>query len=64
MSGKKWEYAARAAVMTLLSSFGGGSVGLFYTMYVNNGLVSVMDLINAVLGSLVSITGNLYHWKT
>lgn len=57
MSGQKWEYAAKAAVMTLLASFGGGCVGLFYTIYTNSGMVEIMDLINSVLGALVSITG-------
>lgn len=58
VSGKKWEYAAKAAVMTILSSFGGGCVGLFYTLFANKGQVLIMDLINSVLGSLVAVTGD------
>lgn len=29
----KWQYAARAAVMTMLGSFGGGCFGLMYVLY-------------------------------
>ncbi|KAG8316751.1 Ammonium transporter [Homalodisca vitripennis] len=60
VSGQKWQYAARAAVLTMLSSFGGGSVGLFYTLYSNTGHVEIMDLINSVLAALVSITAGCF----
>ncbi|KAE8742660.1 hypothetical protein FOCC_FOCC011789 [Frankliniella occidentalis] len=56
VSGAKWHYSAKAAVMTLLASFGGGFMGLFYTLLRNAGNVEVIDLINGVLGSLVSVT--------
>lgn len=58
MSGAKWMYAAKAAVMTMLSSFGGGTVGLFYSAYTNKGHLEIMDMINSVLAALVSVTGS------
>ncbi|KAF9420623.1 hypothetical protein HW555_003170 [Spodoptera exigua] len=58
VSGAKWQYAARAAVMTMMGSFGGGCFGLLFTLIKNKGKAEVMELINSVLGSLVSITGN------
>ena len=57
VSGTKWQYSARAAVMTLLSSFGGGYAALAFTLIRNRGKVDVIDLINGVLGALVSVTG-------
>lgn len=57
VSGCKWHYTAKAAVMTLLGSFGGGFMGLAFTLLRNKGNVEVIDLINGVLGALVSITG-------
>ncbi|XP_075217873.1 putative ammonium transporter 2 [Lycorma delicatula] len=66
VSGAKWQYAAKAAVMTMLSSFGGGFLALFYSILMNKGHPKIMDLINGVLGSLVAITAGcfLYHsWE-
>ncbi|KAG6447227.1 hypothetical protein O3G_MSEX004813 [Manduca sexta] len=57
VSGAKWQYAARAAVMTMMGSFGGGCFGLLFTLIKNKGKADVMELINSILGSLVSITG-------
>jgi ammonia channel protein AmtB len=57
VSGAKWHYAARAAVQTMMGSFGGGCVGLGYSMFLRDGRLDIMDLINGILGSLVSITG-------
>jgi hypothetical protein len=57
VSGAKWHYAARAAVQTMMGSFGGGCVGLGYSMFLRDGRLDIMDLINSILGSLVSITG-------
>ncbi|XP_053621103.1 putative ammonium transporter 2 [Plodia interpunctella] len=63
VSGAKWQYAARAAVMTMMGSFGGGVFGLLYTMIKNKGKAEVMDLINSVLGSLVSITAGCFLYR-
>lgn len=57
MTGAKWQYAATAAVLTLLASFGGGTIGLLYSSLTRGGHFDIMDLINGVLGALVSITG-------
>lgn len=58
LSGAKWEYAARSAFMTILSSFGGGLYALAHSMMKNKGKLDPSDLINGILGSLVGITGN------
>ncbi|XP_035796478.1 putative ammonium transporter 2 [Anopheles albimanus] len=66
VSGAKWAYAARAAVMTMMGSFGGGSFSIIYSMYNNDGRMDVVDLINGILASLVSVTAGcyLYHaWE-
>ncbi|XP_037045515.1 putative ammonium transporter 2 [Bradysia coprophila] len=66
VSGAKWQYAARAAVMTMMGSFGGGCFSVLFTLTKNDGRADIMDLINGVLGSLVSITAGcfLYHaWE-
>jgi len=57
VSGAKWHYAARAAVQTMMGSFGGGCIGLGYSMFLREGRLDIMDLINGILGSLVSVTG-------
>jgi len=62
VTGAKWQYAATAAVLTLLASFGGGTVGLIYSSLTRGGHFDIMDLINGVLGALVSITGNLKYF--
>uniref|UniRef100_A0A1I8JUR3 Ammonium transporter AmtB-like domain-containing protein n=1 Tax=Anopheles funestus TaxID=62324 RepID=A0A1I8JUR3_ANOFN len=66
VSGAKWAYAARAAVMTMMGSFGGGSFSIVYSMINNDGRMDVVDLINGILASLVSVTAGcyLYHaWE-
>ena len=63
VSGSKWHYAARAAVQTMLGSFGGGCVGLGYSMFLREGRLDIMDLINSILGSLVSVTGTCLTYK-
>ncbi|XP_026316327.1 putative ammonium transporter 3 [Hyposmocoma kahamanoa] len=63
VSGAKWQYAARAAVMTMMGSFGGGCFGLFFTMIKNKGKADVMELINSILGSLVSITAGCFLYR-
>ncbi|XP_072937578.1 putative ammonium transporter 2 [Epargyreus clarus] len=63
VSGAKWQYAARAAVMTMMGSFGGGCFGLLFTMIKNKGRADVMILINSVLGALVSITAGCFLYR-
>ncbi|KAI8441393.1 hypothetical protein MSG28_015008 [Choristoneura fumiferana] len=64
VSGAKWQYAARAAVMTMMGSFGGGCFGLIYTMVKNKGKADVMELINSVLGALVSVTAGCFLYRS
>lgn len=66
VSGSKWQYAARAAVQTMMGSFGGGTFSLLYSLFKNDGRMDIIDLINGILGSLVSVTAGcfLYHaWE-
>ncbi|XP_058455520.1 putative ammonium transporter 2 isoform X1 [Malaya genurostris] len=67
VSGAKWVYAARAAVMTMMGSFGGGFFSILYSMFRNEGRLDIVDLINGILASLVSVTAGcfLYHaWES
>jgi len=41
----------------MMGSFGGGCIGLAYSMFLREGRLDIMDLINSILGSLVSVTG-------
>nr|XP_023030427.1 putative ammonium transporter 3 isoform X1 [Leptinotarsa decemlineata]XP_023030428.1 putative ammonium transporter 3 isoform X1 [Leptinotarsa decemlineata] len=63
LSGEKWHYAARAAVMTMMSTFGGGTASIFYTMIKMKGKIDAIDIINGILGSLVSITAGCFLYK-
>lgn len=66
ITGGKWIYAARAAVTTLMGSFGGGTFGILYSMGRNKGRLDMTDLINAILGAMVSVTAgcSLYQsWE-
>lgn len=52
--------------MTMLGSFGGGSWSVMYSLFRNDGRVDILDLINGILASLVSVTAGcfLYHaWE-
>jgi len=60
VSGHKWKFSARAAVATINASFGGGFVGLIYSVLRTKGKFDILDLISAVLGSLVSVTGEFF----
>ncbi|XP_026474376.1 putative ammonium transporter 2 [Ctenocephalides felis] len=64
VSGAKWQYAARAAVTTMMGSFGGGVLGVLYSVIRNDGKLNIMDLINGVLGSLVSVTAGCFLYRT
>lgn len=63
LSGAKWQYAARAAVMTMMSSVGGGCSCIIYTLIKQKGRISVIDIINGVLGALVSITAGCFLYE-
>lgn len=50
----------------MLGSFGGGTFSTMYSLFKNNGSVDILDLINGILASLVSVTAGcfLYHaWE-
>ncbi|XP_013108282.1 putative ammonium transporter 2 [Stomoxys calcitrans] len=63
VSGAKWQYAARAAVMTMMGSFGGGIICTIYSLWRHDGRLDIIDLINGVLGSLVSITAGCFLYR-
>ncbi|KAK8761838.1 hypothetical protein V5799_026891 [Amblyomma americanum] len=66
VSGHKWKYAARSAIVTINSSVGGGITALIFSYAVNSRKFSVIKLINGILASLVAITAGcaLYHpWE-
>lgn len=64
VSGARWEYAAKAAVITMMSSFGGGLFGLFYSLLSASQEIDIMNLINGVLGSLVAVTAGCFLYRT
>lgn len=49
--------------MTLISSFGGGTFAVLYSMCRGNGKVDIFDLINGILGSLVSVTAGCFLYR-
>ncbi|XP_015602614.1 putative ammonium transporter 3 isoform X2 [Cephus cinctus] len=55
VSGQRWKYAARAAVSTMLSSMGGGLIGLGFSL-ANPKRIDILSQINGILGALVSVT--------
>lgn len=63
ISGSKWIYSARAAVMTMLGSFGGGFWSVMYSLIKNDGRVDILDLINGILASLVSVTAGCFLYR-
>lgn len=63
LSGDKWQFAARAAVMTMLSSFGGGLFSITYSFIRLKGKIDVIDVINGVLGALVAITAGCFCYR-
>ncbi|CAD5111269.1 unnamed protein product [Dimorphilus gyrociliatus] len=58
ISGGKWILAAKSAVTTINASVGGGVAGLIYSFIVNKKKFMIEDLVNSILGSLVSITAS------
>ena len=61
VSGDKWKYAARSAIVTLNASVGGGVLALAYS-FIFFKRVDVLTLINGILASLVAITGDLMRF--
>ncbi|EDO37226.1 predicted protein, partial [Nematostella vectensis] len=53
----KWKVAARAAVMTINASVGGGTTAILLSYFTKARKVDVKLLIRGILGSLVSISG-------
>ncbi|XP_050312669.1 putative ammonium transporter 2 isoform X2 [Anthonomus grandis grandis] len=63
LSGGKWRYAAQAAVATMMSSFGGGTVGILYSIVRLDGRIDALDIINGILGSLVAVTAGCFLYQ-
>ncbi|XP_068244065.1 putative ammonium transporter 3 isoform X2 [Palaemon carinicauda] len=63
ISGPLWKYAARTAVTTLLSSIGAGLIGMGVSWYKNHRL-EIGDVVNSVLGGLVSVTAGCALYTT
>lgn len=63
LSGAKWQYAAQAAVMTMMSSFGGGTTSILFSMVKLGGRIDALDIINGILGSLVAVTGGCFLYS-
>ncbi|KAK4294579.1 hypothetical protein Pmani_032810 [Petrolisthes manimaculis] len=63
INGDRWKYAARTAVTTLQASIGGGLAGMSMSWYKNHRL-EIGDVVNSVLGALVSITAGCALFTT
>ena len=57
---ERWQYAARAAVSTMMASIGGGLVGLIFSLSNSAKGIDILSQINGILGSLVAVTGNYF----
>ncbi|XP_043257566.1 putative ammonium transporter 3 [Colletes gigas] len=62
VSGQRWQYAARAAVSTMLASMGGGLIGLGFSLTNPNG-IDILSQINGILGALVAVTGGCFLFR-
>ncbi|KAM0737359.1 putative ammonium transporter 3 [Formica fusca] len=62
VTGARWQYAARAAVSTMMGSMGGGLIGLGFSLTNPNG-IDILSQINGILGALVAITGGCFLYK-
>lgn len=49
--------------MTMLGSFGGGFWSVLYSLFKNDGRVDILDLINGILASLVSVTAGCFLYR-
>ena len=57
ITGHKWKFSSRASVTTILASMGGGSVGMFLSFYMKNGIQDIPMLLDSILAALVAISG-------
>ena len=64
ITGDKWLYASKAAVTTVLSTIGGGVATFAYCHWRYDGSYPIEDIVNGILGALVSITGCCIYVKT
>ncbi|XP_076653909.1 ammonium transporter isoform X2 [Halictus rubicundus] len=62
VSGQRWQYAAKAAVSTMLASMGGGLIGLGFSLTNPNG-IDILSQINGILGALVAVTGGCFLFR-
>jgi len=60
ISEYKWNYASRATVTTITSSFGGGVGGIGGCFIIFKGKMRVGYIVNSIYSSLVAITGELF----
>ncbi|XP_013397780.1 putative ammonium transporter 3 [Lingula anatina] len=58
ISGGKWKLAAKSAATTINASIGGGIAAVIFSYIKNKRKYGVSDLVNGILGSLVSITAS------
>lgn len=49
--------------MTMIASFGGGTVSLMYSLIIDKGRIEVIAIINGILGSLVAITAGCFLYE-
>jgi len=57
ITGDKWKYSARASVTTILATMGAGCVGMTASALFRKGLQDMSLLVDAVLSSLVAVSG-------
>ena len=60
VSEYKWMFSAKATVTTMISSFGGGFIGIVLCYVFYGGKMKIMYIANCVFSSLVAITGSSY----
>ena len=63
VTGNRWMYAAKATVTTMLSSFGGGTVGISICYIFFGAKINVSYVCNSVIGALVAITASSFLIK-
>ena len=63
VTGNLWMYAAKATVTTMLSSFGGGTLGISVCYIFFGAKINVSYVCNSVMGALVAITAGSFLVK-
>ncbi len=63
ISEHRWNYASRATVTTITSSFGGGVGGIMGCFTIFKGKMRVGYIVNSIYSSLVAITGIYFNTK-